>query len=278
MRAGSRVAAAGGFFGARGGAQCAIGRSSCSLSRCAAVDTDYFFAQVEERADAALKGRPIGVQQNMEVAAVNYEAREYGLYNRIGVSEAQRLCPELVLIRGDNGVNGMQRYRKASHGVLRVVMQCLDPIMPARLRDSWSGRPLETASFDDIFIKFDRKMAASWNELQGSHCSLLGAASAWVNHVRARVLQLERLTCSAGVASTKLLAMLATKKHKPNGQHCVDVHGETNFFSGVKLHQIKGAGLTGILPDVRSLLLAKLGTDATVHDLQTLPGVSWIAG
>ena len=58
----------------------------------------------------SLRGRPVGVQQNMEVAAVNYEARELGLYNRISVAEALRLCPHLVLVRGDNGINAMQRY------------------------------------------------------------------------------------------------------------------------------------------------------------------------
>ena len=48
----------------------------------------------------------MGVQQHMEVAAVNYEARSFGLFNRISVQEALKLCPHLVLIRGDNGVNG----------------------------------------------------------------------------------------------------------------------------------------------------------------------------
>jgi hypothetical protein len=70
------------------------------------LDIDCFFAQVEERADPSLKGRPVGVQQNMEVAAVNYEARAFGLFNRISVQEALRLCPQLTLVRGDNFVNG----------------------------------------------------------------------------------------------------------------------------------------------------------------------------
>ena len=65
-------------------------------------DIDYFFAQVEEIANPDLKHRPMGVQQNMEVAAVNYEARAFGLFNRIMVKDALRLCPDLVLVRGDN--------------------------------------------------------------------------------------------------------------------------------------------------------------------------------
>lgn len=150
-----------------------VGRHFVSHSRCVAdedtltrvvihLDVDCFFAQVEERADPSLRSKPMGVQQNMEVAAVNYPARAYGLYNRISVAEAQKLCPQLVLVRGDNAVNGMQRYRSASHGVLRVVMQCLDTILPAPQQHSWVGRPVETPSFDDVFVDFTRQMAAVW--------------------------------------------------------------------------------------------------------------------
>ena len=101
------------------------------------LDVDCFFAQVEE-VRLGLHGEPLGVQQNMEVAAVNYEARAFGLFNRISVTEAKRLCPGLVLVRGDNGVNGMQRYRLASQAVLRCVMRALDALdaVPA----GWEGR------------------------------------------------------------------------------------------------------------------------------------------
>ena len=37
------------------------------------------------------------------------QARKFGLFNRIDVSHALTLCPQLILIRGDNQVNAMQR-------------------------------------------------------------------------------------------------------------------------------------------------------------------------
>jgi len=69
------------------------------------------------------------------------------------------------------------------------------------------------------------------------------------------------------VGSTKLVAMLATKKSKPNGQHCVDLDSMRSFFEATQLQQIKGAGLAGIIPEVRSVLLARLGSEATVSSL-----------
>ena len=75
-------------------------------------DVDYFFAQVEEVRDPRLADVPFGVQQHMEVAAVNYKARALGLFNRISVAEARRLCPTLVLVRGDNdGRNSRKHVR-----------------------------------------------------------------------------------------------------------------------------------------------------------------------
>jgi len=211
------------------------------------------------------------VQQNMEVAAVNYEARAHGLFNRISVLEALRLCPALVLVRGDNAVDGMQRYRRAAHGVLRVVMDALTDILPARLQATWSGRPVETPSFDDIFVRFDSAMGEAWARhapaAVGLHAPLHRAASAWAQHVRAEILRQERLTCSAGVGASKLLAMLATKTNKPNGQHCVEPAEEEAFFAAAKIARLKGAGLRGLAPSTRAALVERLGEEARVCGL-----------
>ena len=88
-------------------------------------DVDYFFAQVEEVRDPSREA-PLGVRQHMEVASVNRQSQQFGLYNRISVAEAKRLCPTLVLVRGDNELNAMQRYRSASQAVLRCIMHALD--------------------------------------------------------------------------------------------------------------------------------------------------------
>jgi DNA polymerase-4 len=142
------------------------------------------------------------VQQNMEIAAVNYEARAFGLYNRISVAEGVRLCPQLVLVRGDNGVNAMQRYRCAGQAVLRCVMAALDG---ENVPVGWAGRLVEHASFDDFFVELPQQLAAAHE------------AVAWGERLRGAVLQATGLHCSVGLARTKLLSVLATKRAKPNG-------------------------------------------------------------
>ena len=214
------------------------------------LDVDCFFAQVEE-VRLSLRGRPLGVQQNMEIAAVNYEARAFGLYNRISVAEGKRLCPDLVLVRGDNGVNAMQRYRSAGQAVLTCVMHSLDP--PGLPATSWLGRLVERSSFDDFYVQLPERLAS------------VEAATAWAHELRAAVLQATGLRCSVGLARTKLLSMLATKLAKPNGMYCcVGAAPERALLDAARVDKICGAGLHGLRPSTRLVLQHVLGEAATL--------------
>jgi hypothetical protein len=215
------------------------------------LDVDCFFAQVEE-VRLNVRGRPLGVQQNMEIASVNYEARAFGLFNRISVEEGLRKCPDLVLIRGDNGINAMQRYRSAGQAVLRCVMQALDELhLPA----PWVGRAVEHASFDDFFVQLP------------DCCASVDAALAWGERLRCLVMQATGLRCSLGLARTKLLSVLATKQAKPNGIHCCcGTASERDLLYAARIDKVCGAGLKGVPSNVKESLQRCLGRAATLGD------------
>ena len=231
-----------------------------ALCMIAHLDVDCFFAQVEE-VRLSLRGRPLGVQQNMEIAAVNYEARAHGLYNRISVEEGLRKCPDLMLVRGDNGINAMQRYRCAGQAVLRCVMQSLDGggqdatgggAAPASAAE-WSGRRVEHASFDDFFVLLPDDLATT------------SAAAAWGGRLKGAVLRATGLRCSIGLARTKLLSVLATKRAKPNGLHCcVGEAEERALLDSARIDRICGAGINGLAGDVRGGLQRYLGKVTTI--------------
>jgi DNA polymerase-4 len=216
------------------------------------LDVDCFFAQVEE-VRLSLRGRPLGVQQNMEIAAVNYEARGFGLYNRISVEEGLRKCPHLMLVRGDNGVNAMQRYRCAGQAVLRCVMQSLDGGgqdcgAAAASAAEWTGRRVEHASFDDFFVLLPDDLATA------------SAATAWGERLKSAVLRATGLRCSIGLARTKLLSVLATKRAKPNGLHCCVGDAEEHaLLDSARIDRICGAGINGLASNVRGGLQGYLG-------------------
>lgn len=65
-------------------------------------DYDCFYAQVVERANPALKSQPLGIRQKGILATCNYVARARGAGKLMSIAEAKRLCPEIVLVDGED--------------------------------------------------------------------------------------------------------------------------------------------------------------------------------
>jgi nucleotidyltransferase/DNA polymerase involved in DNA repair len=55
----------------------------------------------ERLKDPSLNGRPVGVRQKQILATSSYEARAHGVGKLCLVSEALRLCPDIILVDGE---------------------------------------------------------------------------------------------------------------------------------------------------------------------------------
>jgi DNA polymerase-4 len=148
---------------------------------------DAFYAAVEVKEDAKLRGRPVvvgGTGNRSVVASASYEARGFGVHSAMPIAQARRLCPHAVFV-----APRFQVYQRYSE----------------RFRDiATSFTPLvEGIGLDEVFLDV-------------SGCvGLFGSPGRIAAAMRARVGDEMGLPCSVGAGPSKLVAKLASKAAKP---------------------------------------------------------------
>jgi len=178
------------------------------------IDMNAFFAAVEQQANPALRGKPVGVigaGARTILTTASYEARAFGVKTGMTVHEARERCPEIVLVVGNN-----RRYTHTSAGIVAI------------LRDY---TPLvEVFSIDEAFL-----------DLTGCF-SLFGPPERVAHQIKARIRHRFGLTCSIGLAPNKLLAKLASEMKKPDGLTVLRPEGIPAQLETVPAGELCGIG------------------------------------
>ena len=174
------------------------------------ADLDSFYASVEQRDDARLRGRPIIVGGGVVLAA-SYEAKAYGVRTAMGGGLARRLCPRAVVVPPR-----FAAYTAASRAVFEV------------FRDT---SPLvEGISIDEAFL-----------DVAGLR-RIAGPAPEIAARLRSDVARRVGLPITVGVARTKFLAKVASRVAKPDGLLVVPVDGEQAFLHPLPVGMLWGVG------------------------------------
>jgi len=200
------------------------------------VDLDAFYASVEQHDDPSLAGRPVivgGLGPRGVVAAASYEARAFGVYSATPMTRARRACAEGVFL-----APRFDRYREVSNEVM-TILRSVTPLV-------------EPIALDEAFLDVE-----GGRRLHGTGPEIAAA-------IRARVTTDTGLTASVGVATTKLLAKLASDLSKPDGLLVVEPGTELDV-----LHPLGVRRLWGVGPATERKLTA-LGV-RTVGELAALP-------
>ena len=87
-----------------------------------ALDLDCFYAQVVMVARPSLREQPLGITQKYLVVTCNYPARRAGVGKLMGITEAKKLCPSLVLIPGER----LDPFRAASKAIADFIQAELE--------------------------------------------------------------------------------------------------------------------------------------------------------
>lgn len=201
------------------------------------IDLDAFFAAVEMLEDASLADRPLVVGGRPEgrgvVATASYRARAFGIHSAMPTYRALQLCPELVIVPPRHDV-----YRRYSHEVMALVREAA-PLV-------------EQTSVDEAYLDFTTVVGA-WEEAVERARALQG-----------RVQDQIGLSASLGVAQSKLVAKVASDRHKPGGLTVVRPGEEAAFLAPLPVRVLWGIG------SVTAQRLAEMGV-TTVGELARVP-------
>lgn len=178
------------------------------------VDQNAFFASVEQSANPALRGKPIAVVGGggrTVITTSSYEARAKGVKTGMAIWEGKRVCPELIIVVGDN--------RKYTYTSTKI---------------------------NDIFRTYTPEVEAfsideSWLDVTHS-LGIFGSAVNIAYQIKARIRHSFGITCSIGIAPNKLLAKLASDMQKPDGLTVIEPDNVTRVLERMPINELCGIG------------------------------------
>lgn len=179
------------------------------------IDADCFFAALEMRDEPSLRHVPMAVGGSSKrrgvIATCNYPARAFGVRSAMASSMALRLCPNLIFRS-----SRFEVYRETSNAMLEIFGRYSDVIEPL--------------SLDEAYI----------DVTAATHCQ--GSATLIAKEIRVTVEKELGITVSAGVASNKLLAKIASDWQKPNGLTVVYPQDNDAFSRALPVTKLRGVG------------------------------------
>lgn len=182
------------------------------------IDFDCFFATVSalKHPNLDIHKDPIAVShggKSSDVASCNYVARERGVRNGLWLGGARQLCPELKVIDYD-----FNAYEKVSHAFYTYL--------------------ISSGVFDLIFpVLIDEVLVDA-----SSHCSASGVdVNSFLEKIRDDIFKLTKCSVSVGAAENVLLAKLAIRRAKPNGQFYLRDKID-DFLADINLQSLPGMG------------------------------------
>lgn len=180
------------------------------------IDMDAFFASVEEVLDPSLKGKPLIIggepgDARGVVSTASYEARKYGVHSAMPLSQAVRLCPHGIYIRGHH-----EAYSEAS----KKVMDILQEVSPL----------VEPVSIDEAYV-----------DITGS-IKLFGGEDEIAHHIKRRIREETQLPCTVAIGANKLVAKVGSDEAKPDGYLNIPTGGEREFLRPLPVRRLPGVG------------------------------------
>ncbi len=174
------------------------------------ADLDAFYASVEQRDDARLRGLPVIVGAGVVLAA-SYPAKARGVRTAMALGQARRACPEAIVVPPR-----FSAYEQASRDVFEVFRR--------------TAPVVEALSIDEAFL-----------DVRGMD-RIAGTPAEIAAQLKRDVLEHVGLAITVGVARTKFLAKVASGVAKPDGLLVVAADRELEFLHPLPVERLWGVG------------------------------------
>src|SRR6202045_4622260 len=179
------------------------------------VDMDAFFVSVELLERPELRGKAVivggGPNQRGVVTSASYEARKFGVHSAMPLRTAGKLCPQGIFLDGHH-----QKYGEWSDRIATILAK-FSPVV-------------EMVSIDEAYL-----------DLAGTE-RLHGPPLAAADKLLRSITRTTGLPCSGGLASTRLVAKVASDQGKPRGLLWVPAGSEEPFLAPLAVRKIPGIG------------------------------------
>ncbi|XP_051132548.1 DNA repair protein REV1 isoform X2 [Andrographis paniculata] len=179
------------------------------------IDMDCFFVSVIIRKHPELLGKPVAVchsdnpRGTSEISSANYPARDHGVKAGMFVKEAKLRCPQLVIVPYD-----FEAYEKVADQFYDILHKHCSKV--------------QAVSCDEAFLDI--------SESEEGDPQLLAST------IRKEIFEATGCTASAGIAGNMLLACLATKTAKPDGQFQIHPEKVESYLCTLPVKMLPGIG------------------------------------
>jgi DNA polymerase-4 len=221
--------------------------------RICCLDLDTFFVSVERLLDPSLNGRPVVVGGKKRgrgvVTSASYEARAFGVRSGMPIQLATALAPHAVFVPGHHEIYG--EYSSAA----RAIVDRYSPIVRA-------------ASIDEQYIDFrgcERLYRRSGDS--DDDATILRVVREITSTIEGEL----GLPASAGIATSRSMAKVASGLAKPRGVLLVAAGTECETLAPLPVRKLPGIGPVseGKLQRIGIETLGQLATasDALLHPI-----------
>jgi DNA polymerase-4 len=214
--------------------------------RICCLDLDTFFVSVERLLDPSLIGKPVVVGGRKGgggvVTACSYEVRVYGVRSGMPIREAVSLAPHAIFLPGTHGV-----YSEYSEKV-RAIIERYSPEVRA-------------ASIDEAYIDF---RGCEWMNHKPTDRNDNDTIRRTVRELTGAIRSELDLPASAGIATNKSMAKVASALAKPEGVLLVEAGAEAETLAPLGVRKLPGVGA------VTEAKLVRAGI-TTLGELATAP-------